>query len=399
MLAYAFYEHDNRVMRYTRALVERGDEVDVIALGADERQPAFEKIDGVNVYRIQSRRRDEKNKFSYLFRLVRFCTKSSFVLGRRHLQRHYDLVHVHNVPDFLVFSAWLPRLGGAKIILDIHDVLPELFADKFHKPQDSIYVRALKWVEFVSARFANHVIISNHLWHNRITARSVPRERCSIFINYVEPEIFGGKRTRSDGKFVMLYHGILQRHQGLDIAIRAFAKISPRAPNAEFHIYGGGNVKPELQVLAQELGLDGRVRFFESRPMREIAGVVANADLGVVAKRADSFGNEAYSTKIMEFMASKVPVVVSRTRVDSFYFNDSIVRFFESGNENDLAGAMLDLMRNPELRRSLVCNASQYVARNNWNLKKREYLNLVDTLLSPPECRNSPLVEKSAVCR
>ncbi len=383
MLVYAFYEHDNRVMRYARTLVERGDEVDVIALRAGEEQPDFEKIDGVNVHRIQRRQRNEKNKFSYLFRLLLFCSKSSFFLGRRHLKRGYDLVHVHNVPDFLVFSAWLPKLCGAKIILDIHDILPEFFANKFRKPQDSLYVRALRWVEFISARFADHVIVSNHLWHDKITARSVPRERCSVFLNHVEPGVFGGERTRKDGKFVVLYHGGLQRHQGLDIAIRAFAKISPQAPNAEFHIYGDGSVKPELQLLAQKLGLNGNVRFFESLPMRQIAGVVANADLGVVAKRADSFGDEAYSTKIMEFMASCVPVIVSKTKIDSFYFSDSIVRFFESGNENDLAGAMLDLMRNPELRRGLIHNASEYVARNNWNLKKIHYLNLVDTLLSP----------------
>jgi glycosyltransferase involved in cell wall biosynthesis len=359
MLVYAFYEHDNRVMRYARTLVERGDEVDVVALGADEKQPANEKIDGVNVHRIQRRQRNEKNKFSYLFRLIRFCSKSSFVLGQRHLKCGYDLVHVHNVPDFLVFSAWLPKLGGAKIILDIHDILPEFFANKFHKPQDSTYVWALRWIEFLSARFANHVIVSNHLWRDKITARSVPRERCSVFVNHVEPDIFDCERTRNDGKFIVLYHGGLQRHQGLDIAIRAFAKISPQAPNTEFHIYGGGNVKPELQVLTQELGLVGRVRFFESLPMREIASVVANADLGVVAKRADSFGDEAYSTKIMEFMASRVPVIVSKTKIDSFYFNDSVVRFFESGNENDLARAMLDLMRNPGFRRTLVHNASE----------------------------------------
>jgi glycosyltransferase involved in cell wall biosynthesis len=399
MLVYSFYEHDNRVMRYARTLAERGDEVDVVALGANEEQPAFENVDGVNVYRIQRRQRNEKNKFSYLFRLIRFCLKSSFVLSRLHLRRGYDLVHVHNVPDFLVFSAWLPRLSGAKIILDIHDILPEFFANKFHKPQDSAYVRLLRWIEFVSTRFASHVIISNHLWRDKITARSVPREKCSVFVNHVEPGIFDGKRTRNDGKFILLYHGGLQRHQGLDIAIRAFAKISPQAPNAEFHIYGGGNVKPELQALVQELGLDGMVRFFESLPMREIAGTVANADLGVVAKRADSFGDEAYSTKIMEFMASGVPVIVSKTKIDSFYFNDSVVRFFESGNDKDLAEAMLDLMRNPELRRTLVCNASDYVARNNWNLKKYEYLNLVDSLISPEESCPAALAEKSTVCR
>ena len=41
MLAYSFYESDNRIMRYARALVERGDEVDVIALASDEKQAGF----------------------------------------------------------------------------------------------------------------------------------------------------------------------------------------------------------------------------------------------------------------------------------------------------------------------------------------------------------------------
>jgi len=399
LLVYSFYESDNRVMRYARALAGRGDEVDVIALSAGEKQPAVETVDGVKVYRIQRRQRNEKGKFSYLFRLVRFCLKSSLVLSRLHWKRGYDLVHVHNVPDFLVFSAWLPRLTGAKIILDIHDILPEFFADKFRQPQDGIYVRLLKAIEFASARFAHHVIISNHLWQDKITARSVPKKRCSVFINYVEPAIFEGKRTRNDGKFILLYHGGLQRHQGLDVALRAFAGVSPQLPNAEFHIHGEGRMQHELQALARELGLEEKVRFFESRPMREIALVVANADLGVVAKRADSFGNEAYSTKIMEFMASGVPVIVSRTRIDRFYFDDSVVRFFESGSKDGLAEAMLELARHPEIRRNLVRNAAEYVARNNWNVKRHEYLDLVDALLSPAEFRSTLLAEKSPVCR
>jgi len=373
--------------------------VDVIALAADARQPAFEKIDGVNVYRIQRRRRDERNKFAYLSRLLRFCIKSSFVLGRRHLRRGYDLVHVHNMPDFLVFSAWLPKLAGAKIILDVHDLVPEFFADKFRRPPDGFYVRALKRIERVSARFAHHVIVSNHLWLDKIAVRSAPRERCSVFVNHVDPAIFGASRSRNDGKFIMLYHGGLQRHQGLDIAVRAFAQIVSQLPNAEFHIHGGGDMKPELESLAQKTGLARKVLFFESRPVREIAKVVANADLGIVAKRADSFGNEAYSTKIMEFMASGVPVIVSKTKIDSFYFNGSVVRFFEPGNENDLAAAMLDLARQPELCQKLVRSAAEYAARNHWHLKKREYLNLVDTLLSPEEFRSAALAARSIACQ
>ena len=234
-----------------------------------------------------------------------FAQNPHFVSSRLHLKRKYDLVHVHNVPDFLVFSAWAPKLSGAKIILDVHDILPEFFANKFRKPADGIYVKLLKAVEWLSARFADHVIISNHLWFDRITARSVSPKKCSVFINYVDLDLFNCKRTRNDGKFVMMYHGGLQRHQGLDIAIRAFATVARQKPDAEFHIYGGGNMKPEWEALARELGLKECVLFFDSLSALQIAQVVANADLGIVPKRADSFGNEAYSTKIMEFMSPK----------------------------------------------------------------------------------------------
>jgi glycosyltransferase involved in cell wall biosynthesis len=387
MLVYAFYEHDNRVMRYARTLVERGDEVDVIALGAGEEQPAFEKIDGVNVYRIQHRQRNEKNKFSYLFRLLRFSTKSSFVLGRRHLKRGYDLVHVHNVPDFLVFSAWLPKLSGAKIILDIHDILPEFFANKFRKPEGSIYVRMLKWVEFVSTRFADHVIVSNHLWHEKITTRSVPRERSSVFINHVDGRLFPARlRRKNSDKPVVIFPGGLQFHQGVDIAIRAIGELRRRLPGVELHIYGEGNMKPGMMRLAEELGLNGSVRFFNPVPIRDIARIMAEADLGVVPKRADSFGNEAFSTKIMEFMSLQVPVVVSSTKIDRYYFDDSVVRFFESGNPEALAQAMFEVLTNDELRQAMIVRAAEYARRQGWENHKSEYLGLVDRL-----CGGRPL--------
>jgi glycosyltransferase involved in cell wall biosynthesis len=389
MLVYTFYEHDNRVMRYARTLVERGDEVDVIALGTGEKQPTFERIDGVNVYRIQRRQRNERNKYSYLFRLVRFCLKSSFVLGRRHLKNAYDLVHVHNVPDFLVFSAWLPRLGGAKIILDIHDIMPEFFANKFHKPQGNIYVRMLKWVEFVSARFADHVIVSNHLWRDKITARSVPRERCSVFINHVDGRLFQPHpRRKNNDKPVVIFPGGLQFHQGVDIAIRAIGELRRRLPGVELHIYGEGNMKPSMVHLAEELRLNGSVRFFNPVPIRDIARIMAEADLGVVPKRADSFGNEAFSTKIMEFMSLQVPVVVSGTKIDRYYFDDSIVRFFESGNPVALAQAMFEVLSNDELRQAMVMRAAEYAKRQSWENYKSEYLGLVDGL-----CGGRPLAQ------
>jgi len=156
-------------------------------------------------------------------------------------------------------------------------------------------------------------------------------------------------------------------------------------------------MKPELQALVQKLGLQDRVFLQGSVPAREVADIVANADLGIVAKRADSFGNEAYSTKIMEFMAEGVPVIVSKTKVDSFYFDDSVVRFFKSGDEDDLAAAMLDLLKNHGQRESLVRHAREYVARNNWDTRKQKYWHLVDSLVAGTEFQRAGLSKGSTV--
>src|SRR5207244_12936274 len=133
---------------------------------------------------------------------------------------------------------------------------------------------------------------------------------------------------------------------------------------------GEGGMKGSLIRRTVGLRLEDKARFFNPVPVHQIADVMANADLGVVPKRADSFGNEAYSTKIMEFMSLGVPVVVSSTKIDRYYFNDSVVRFFESGNPDAMAEAMLEVIRDPNLSRRLVANGFEYAARNSWEPRK-----------------------------
>jgi glycosyltransferase involved in cell wall biosynthesis len=86
----------------------------------------------------------------------------------------------------------------------------------------------------------------------------------------------------------------------------------------------------------------------------------------------------------MEFMSVGVPVVVANTKVDTYYFDDSVVRFFEAGNADALAARMLEVLTDENLRVGMMARASEYVARNNWETCKAEYLGLVDSLCSRP---------------
>lgn len=380
MLSYSFYESDARVTRYAETLAARGDQVDVISL-RKEGQESRDTINRVDVYRIQRRERNEKGRLSYLTRLLKFFVSSSAVIAGRHVRTPYDVLHVHSVPDFEVFAAFLPKLLGAKIILDIHDIAPEFYASKFGAGRTSPFFRALVLMERMSAWFADHVIISNHLWEKALVNRSVGREKCSTILNYPDPALFHRRPpAEKNGKLVMIYPGSLNWHQGLDVAIRAFHRIRNDVPEAEFHIYGNGGHRDSLAALVGELGLRDRVLLKPSVPLSEIVDAMASADIGVVPKRNDPFGGDAFSTKILEFMSLGVPVVVSRTRIDSYYFNDSVVKFFEPEDVDDLADSMARLIKDRRMRENLAENALKFVEEFSWGNRKGEYLELVDRL-------------------
>jgi len=387
MLAYAFYESDTRILQYATALAERGDSVDVIALRRSAEQAEFEVIRGVNVYRIQERTVNEKGLFAYVNRIMRFVFRSALFLRHKHREQAYDVVHVHNVPDFLVFSAVYPKLQGAQIVLDVHDLLPEFYASKFKISHSSLLFKLLVFAERCSAAFADHVIIANHLWRHRLVSRSSRPEKCSVVRNRPDLDIFvehAERKRKEDGKFILTYPGSLNWHQGLDVAIRAFANIADRMPDAEFHIYGEGPAKPSLITLAKELEMDGRVFFHDFLPSREVAAVMAETDLAIEPKRSTSaFGNEALSTKILEFMSLGVPVIASRTKIHAYYYDESIIQYYDNDDESELAAQILHLKSHPELRRTLVANAKRYVAENTWDARKHEYLQLVDSLVDP----------------
>jgi glycosyltransferase involved in cell wall biosynthesis len=381
MVSYSFYETDNRVLRYASTLAKRGDHVDVFALRR-KGKPAEEVMEDVHVHRLQERVLNEKSQLSYAWRICQFLVRAAIQVSRFDLRERYDILHIHSVPDFMVLAGLVPKLRGTPVVLDIHDILPEFYASKFDSGKQSRLFKALVGVERVSCRFASHVIIANDIWRDRLLSRSLSPDKCSVVLNSPDRSIFtrSGNGHPKNGKFLMLYPGSLNWHQGIDIAIRAFAKISKLAPQAEFHIYGDGPSKPDLLKLVRELGVERQIKMPSARSLREIAQIMETANLGIVPKRKDNFGNEAFSTKILEFMAMGVPVVVADTMIDKFYFDDSTVKFFRSGESDDLARCMIEMIENPAERQQQVQNANRFVETVDWNAKQHEYLELIDYL-------------------
>jgi len=301
-----------------------------------------------------------------------------------HFQQPYYVIHVHSVPDFQVFATLIPRLLGARVILDIHDIVPEFYASKFKVSESSWVFRALLLAERLSIAYSDHVIISNHLWLDKLTKRAVKPSKCTAIINYPDLSIFSPRPTdtKPHEDFLMCYPGTLNWHQGLDVAIAAVALLRERAPRLKLLIVGDGPEREKLKALVQAEHLEDRVELRGFTPIEEVAEIMNSIDLGVVPKRKNSFGDQAFSTKIMEFMSKGVPVIASRTTIDEYYFNDRILQFFESGDAQDLAAKILYMIENPDMRSALSSRALEFIATNNWDVKREQYLMLVDKLVS-----------------
>lgn len=380
-LAYTFYEYDGRVMKYVETLLDREDYVDVIAL----RRPGskwFEKRGHQRHFRLQTRSGNEKGAFAHLLKLILFWIKASLLLTLSQMRRSYDVIHVHNIPDFLVFAAWFPKLCGARIILDIHDLVPELYSGKFDgNHTTSLPFRLLLKTERLSCAFADHVIVANHPWHGKLASRSVPSSKCSTIMNYPDLQLFSPIHPQGPRSgFRILYPGSLNHHQGLDLAIKALSIAREQMPDAELHIYGTGPAMNELTALSESLGLSRVVRFFEPVGKDRIAEVINSASVGVVPKRADGFGNEAFSTKTLEFMACAVPLIVSRTMIDSYYFSDDVVTFFTPGDADDLARALVEVYTHPKEAAERVSSARALACELSWQSRYIDYRALIDSL-------------------
>ena len=195
---------------------------------------------------------------------------------------------------------------------------------------------------------------------------------------------------------MFLYPGTLNHHQGVDIAVDAFASVCDRMPGAEFRIYGDGPGRDSLRRRAGALGVSDRVSIRDFVPFQEMPALLAAADVGVVPKRADGFGNEAFSTKILEFMACGVPVVVSRTRIDAHYFSDQTVRFFTTWRRG--RPGWPDCSGPSSIRPTFAgwrTPAGGMPFEFSWQKHAPEYLAIVDGLAHVSPAWTSPAIDAS----
>ena len=302
--------------------------MEVVCLQKDESEPRHETIDGVEVFRIPIKRhRDSKVK--YLTQYGTFILRSFLHLTRRSFLRRYDFVHVHNMPDVLVFSALVPKALGAKIILDLHDPMPELMQTIFGLEESSFGVRLLKQLEKLSIQFSDLAVTVNLACRRIFSSRSCKPDKIIVVMNspddkifqFRAPQLHASNEGNPAGPFSILYHGSLVPRNGFDLAVEALEIAKKRIPGATLMVCGERNAFfEEVMKSAQDRGLEESVHYLGAKNLREIVEVIDSCDLGVVPNHRNSFTEINTPTRIFEYLSLGKPVIAPRTLGIEDYF-------------------------------------------------------------------------------
>jgi glycosyltransferase involved in cell wall biosynthesis len=386
VLLYSDYPADPRPRRAAQSMFEAGMEVDVFCLSEADDEPLEEFVAGVHVFRLKmKRRRDRVGNYVWLY--GRFITASFWFLLRRSFGRRYDVVHVHNMPDILVFAAAIPKLYGARVILDLHDPMPELMTTIFGVDDRSMKIRLLKSLEKLSLTFADAVITVNRTCRNIFSARSCPPEKIHVVMNSPDETIFADRAVSSSPdrkKFILMYHGSLVERHGLDLAVQAVDKLRHSIPGIELRIYGKRT--PFLdKVLAtvQTPELADVVRYLGVQDLEHIAEAIRQADIGIIPNRRSVFTELNTPTRIFEYLSQSKPVIAPRAQGILDYFGPNDLVYFELGDASDLAEKILFAYHKPDEIASTVRSGRQIYLNHCWAQERRRFLELTATLVTP----------------
>lgn len=389
MVAYTNYETDPRCRREATLAASAGWDVHFFALSPDGRGHSS-RIEGITLHKLPVERYRGGSASAYVLGYLRFLVAAAWSVERRHEQTRFDVVHVNTMPDFMVASALVPRLRGAKVILDIHDVMPEIYMTKFGLPASHWRIRLIKAVEVLSARVAHRVLTAEHPKAELLARHGIPSSKISVLLNLPDDALFApvfsldnpfdGLGNIADAEdFRLIYHGTLAHRLGMDNAIGAMPAVLARVPAARLQLFGDGDHLPELHALADRLGVAGRVEFSdEFRPIEQIIPEIRRAHLAVLPTRHEVSTDYMLPTKLLEYLAFGIPAVFTPTLTVKHYFGDAHPLYLDDPDPASTAAKVLWVAENYRQAKALTAELQdRWFSRFHWPEHKKSYLELL----------------------
>lgn len=389
-----------RAERAARAAAAEGYRVEVIALrGAGER--AHERLDGITVWRLPIRHRRGAPLAMMALEYCSFTILAGLWALALRARGRIAVVEVHSPPEFLILAGLVPRLLGARLLLDVRDLSSHLWEARFGASRaNAIVIGLLRRLERVACALADAVLTVHDPYKAQLAARGAEERRIAVVMNTPDESLIAAvKRSPGDGddggftvgaggftvgdrEFTVAYHGTITRWYGVDLLVQAIGllRVQGHRPVRAL-ILGEGDQLETVRDLAAELGV-GEAISFSNRylPIAEALGAVAGTDCGIISNRPSEINRFILPNKLFEYVALGIPVVSARLETVAAHFDDEDLTFCRPGDPASLADAIAWVMdqRAAAMRKSVRAQAR--AERYRWDRSRIAYLGVLHEL-------------------
>lgn len=307
------YPFDGRVRQEAEALTAAGHTVTVCGPTGFGHDALEEQIKGVRVLR-HPHPPAGGGVLGYLREYAVSLWRINRLMRRAAREERIDVVLVCSPPDLLVLPALPIRRKGAALILDHHDLSPELFALKFGDRRPIL--AAVRAVERFALRRADVVLATNDTYaeverrrggvdqHRIFTVRNGP-DPARIFPVDPQPELKRGREK------LVCWVGMMSEQEGLHHIINAaddLIRVRGR-DDVGVAIVGPGDVREGLIAETERRGLGEHVHFPGRVDGELLRAYLSTADVCVGVDEPNPMNDSSTMTKIIEYMAMGRPIV------------------------------------------------------------------------------------------
>ncbi len=389
-----FAPYELKVKREADALQAAGFQSRVICL-RNEGESARDTVDGVEIYRLPIRHRRGKIA-RYLFEYNAFFFLASLVLFWLHARYRLRAVQVHTMPDYLVFCALFPKMTGAKVMLHIHEPMPELFGAIFKRWYTRFFTGAVTVAQRASIAFADRATTVTREMKETFGRHGSKTDKVTVVLNVPDDRLMRLDRyehlrarvearkakEREQGIFRVFTHGAIEERYGNDTIVRAIARLQSEIPGIEFRFLGKGDAIDDVLALAGELGVADRVHYLGFVPLEDMIEEILLADVCVIAMKKNPYSVLVHTNKMFEYIAMGRPVIAARLDSTVSYFPDDCFVYFEPDDDENLASKIRFVHDHPEQMKIRTAVAAARYDAYRWEREKTKYLGVYSGLFA-----------------
>lgn len=305
-----------------------------------------------------------------------------------------DIVHAHSPSLIGAACEGCCRERNLPFVYEIRAFWEDAAVDRGAVSQRSLRYALRRHHETFVAKRADAVITICDGLRQDLEKREVGADRIRVVPNGVDHERFRPisadrsleKELGCSDKVVIGFIGTFFHFEGLQHLVRAMKRIVADEGNAVLLLVGEGQMYRELQALTRDIGLEDHVLFTGRVPHDQVLRYYSIMDMLVYPRISRRITELVTPLKPLEAMSMAKPTVMSdvgglRELADA----PDVAKFFEAGNDEDLARQCLSLCSDPELRERLGRNARRNVVANwGWEERAEETIDIYRGLTQHP---------------